>query len=114
MKIIKNNNIKLNAGPLSMMYQPSNTFFRQITFNDIEVLRGIYFTLRDHRWNTIDSNINNLSIDKNEKYFQLNSEVSFKNKKIHFDINLIIVGNNDGSINYTFEGKYKNNFKKIE
>ena len=56
-----NNNIKLHAGCLSMIYQPSSAFLRHILFNDIEILRGIYFTLRDHRWDTIPSDIKYLT-----------------------------------------------------
>ena len=107
-----NNNIKLHAGSLSMLYQPSNAFLRHILFNDIEILRGIYFTLRDHRWDTIPSDIKYLSIENNKNSFKIYSELSFKKNKIHFDINLNISGNNNGSINYTFQGQSKKNFKK--
>ena len=107
-----NNNIKLHAGCLSMIYQPSSAFLRHILFNDIEILRGIYFTLRDHRWDTIPSDIKYLSIENNKNTFKIYSELSFKKNKIHFDINLIILGNNNGSINYTFQGQSKNTFKK--
>ena len=60
---------KLQAGPLSVRYDYG--FLRRITYGETEVLRMIYFALRDHNWNTIDLHIENENITINENNFQI-------------------------------------------
>ena len=47
--------MKLQAGSLNIFYE--NGFLRQIKQNGTEIVRMIYFALRDHNWGTFDRKI---------------------------------------------------------
>jgi hypothetical protein len=59
----------LQAGPLHIFYEKG--FLRQIKHNDSEVVRMIYFALRDHNWGTFDRKIENEIIESYENHFSI-------------------------------------------
>ena len=49
-----------HAGPLQCGYD--NGFLRRIAYGNNEVLRMIYFAVRDHNWNTMSASIENENV----------------------------------------------------
>src|SRR5262249_55837864 len=61
--------VRLVAGPLSVDLTGGN--LRSIAFEDVEVLRGIAFLVRDRDWGTYDPLISDLAIDRHEHGFDI-------------------------------------------
>src|SRR3989337_2074730 len=99
----------LHAGPISVKYD--NGFLRRISCGETEVLRMIYFALRDHNWNTLKSVIENESISINEKDF----EITYDCFHIDGGVNVMkwkgkIEGKSDGTILFEIHGVALENF----
>lgn len=61
--------MKLQAGSLNIFYE--NGFLRQIKQNGTEIVRMIYFALRDHNWGTFDRKIEKEVIESHEDCFSI-------------------------------------------
>lgn len=77
------------------------------------MLRMIYFALRDHNWNTINSVIENENISINENDFEITYDC------FHIDGGVDVMqwegkiqGNTDGSILFEIHGRVLENFRK--
>lgn len=103
----------LQAGPLHIFYEKG--FLRQIKQNGTEVVRMIYFALRDHNWGTFDRKIENEVIESYEDHFSI-SYTCFNVKEnvevgAHTDHGAIfqwevkITGDGDGKITFEIQGK---------
>ena len=70
----------LQAGPIKVGYE--NGFLRRIRYGETEVLRMIYFALRDRNWNTMESKIENEKITFSLESFDVSySYVNFSGGK---------------------------------
>ena len=59
----------LRAGPLSILYQ--NGFLRYVSLGENEILRMIYFALRDENWGTYSCRIENEEFDIQQDHFTI-------------------------------------------
>ena len=99
------------AGPLTIGYE--NGFLRRIAYGESEVLRMIYFALRDHNWNTLNSQVENEVIVVNADDFEITYDC------FHLDGGVTVMewrgrirGNSDGSIIFEIRGAARETFKK--
>ena len=74
--------IKLKAGQIELSYE--NGFLRQFIVNETEVLRMIYFAVRDANWGNYEPRIFNEKITVQEDYFQINYDVEYFDKSAMF------------------------------
>lgn len=101
----------LKAGPLEVGYE--NGFLRRITYGDAEILRMIYFALRDHNWNTLESRIQNEVIEANANDFNITYDCVHLNGGVAvMEWRASIKGNGDGHIVFEINGKANENFRK--
>lgn len=101
----------LYAGPLQMLYE--HGFLRYISYRDSEILRMIYFALRDENWNTCEHEI--LSEQKEiswEKFVITYESVNKSEGKDVIRWNNKLEGSADGSIRFTIEGQVLKQIKK--
>ena len=91
------------AGPLKAGYE--NGFLRRISYGNAEVLRMIYFALRDHNWNTLTHVIDNENISIGDDCFlveydcaHLEGGVTIMEWKVKLE------GSPDGSITFEIAG----------
>jgi hypothetical protein len=61
--------ISLRAGPLSALFV--NGALRNIRLQDVEVIRGIYFLIRDRNWSTVVPELHDLAIDRKPGGFRI-------------------------------------------
>jgi hypothetical protein len=97
-------NRRLQAGPFSMIYQ--NGFIRRISHGDNEILRMIYFALRDEHWGTFHLHIEDEQIKITPSGFSI--EYKAYNKKGEqriLDWHASIIGESNGTITFRLEGK---------
>ena len=59
----------LRAGPLNILYQDG--FLRYISYGENEILRMIYFALRDENWGTYSCHIENENLDIQKDHFTM-------------------------------------------
>jgi D-apionolactonase len=67
--------IKLKAGQIELCYE--NGFLRQFIVNETEVLRMIYFAIRDANWGNYEPKISNEKITFEEDSFQITYSVEY-------------------------------------
>lgn len=100
----------LRAGPLDLDF--SDGVFRHIRLGGHEVLRAVYFAVRDRDWNTIPGVISNLAIESISNRFTLSFDCANREKDIDFRWNAKVKGNDDGRIAWRMAGKAFSSFEK--
>ncbi|MBI1923392.1 hypothetical protein HYR99_03985 [Candidatus Poribacteria bacterium] len=102
--------IELQAGPLSMFFEPESGFLRYIRMGNREILRGIYSAVRDHNWGTIAPKISNLVTEINEDTFRMTFDVACKAGDIDFFWRGSISGNPQGTVTFAMDGVARSTF----
>lgn len=100
----------LRAGPLSMKYE--NGFLRYIRAGETEVLRMIYFAVRNENWDTIEGRISQEEIRKGADSFEIRYEWESINPTCEFGWKCRISGQPDGRIDFEIEGHAHAPFRK--
>ncbi|UOE51036.1 hypothetical protein MTO98_08100 [Mucilaginibacter sp. SMC90] len=103
--------MQLKAGEISVRYE--NGFLRYINYGNAEVLRMIYFALRDGNWGTLDAVISNEHIVSGDRSFTIHYDC--KHRYQNTDIcewKVSITGKENGEIAYGISGQYLVDFKK--
>lgn len=101
----------LQAGPITAGYE--NGFLRRIKYGATEVLRMMYFALRDHNWNTIANTIHNEQFKVDAGTF----EIIYDCINVYEGADIIrwkskIDGRADGSIVFEIQGEVQQDFRK--
>ncbi|CCH56617.1 hypothetical protein BN8_05995 [Fibrisoma limi BUZ 3] len=98
----------LTAGPIQVTYQ--NGFLRTLTAKGQEVLRMVYFALRDRDWQTAQIVLSDQTIVNENDSFSVQYEWRVDDLGIQMAGNVQIKGSADGSITFDFYGKALNTF----
>jgi D-apionolactonase len=101
----------LQAGPLSVGYE--NGFLRRLRYGQTEILRMIYFALRDRNWNTLEMIVEDERISSNVDNF----DVSYTCVNFHEGVPVMrwkasIHGAADATITFEIHGIMLENFHK--
>ena len=102
--------MQLHCGNLNFQYE--NGFLRYIKAGNVEVIRMIYFALRDQNWGTIPGKISNEKIEQFENHFVVSYEMVFEKREINMHWTATIRGNNDNNVTFEIKGKALDTFKK--
>ena len=102
---------RLQAGLVTAAYE--NGFLRRISYGDREIVRMIYFALRDHNWNTLPHHVENESIVAEADRFNItyDSRHTLEGRTI-LEWKSRIQGNADGSIVFEISGTMRETFRK--
>ena len=100
----------LQAGPLRVRYE--NGFLRYLSVGDAEILRLIYFAIRDCNWTTAAFTITNEVVEQNAGSFQIHYVWNISDLGIQMTGRVDIQGEADGTITVDFYGKALNDFQK--
>jgi hypothetical protein len=100
----------LRSGPLTMLY--TGGFIRQIKAGELEVLRLVYFAVRDHNWETIPGIFSNERISVSGNSFDISYEINYDREDIRYRILCYIVGQVSGKISYKIRGEALSTFMK--
>ncbi len=101
----------LHAGPLNVLYE--NGFLRVISYGGNEIIRMIYFALRDHNWNTISHRIENERIEAHSDRFEVAYDclnVSEGTEIIAWKVK--IEGRSEGSVIFEIAGEVRAPFRR--
>ncbi len=95
--------MELRAGNLSMIYDRG--FLRYISLGHYEVLRMIYFALRDHNWDTMDGAPRNEVISVADRSFTISYQWVSASDSFPFIWDVVIEGRENSEIIFTIDGK---------
>ncbi|WP_020528123.1 hypothetical protein [Flexithrix dorotheae] len=101
---------ELRAGGFRMVYE--NGFLRYIKLGNSEVLRMIYFALRDQNWDTIEGQIEHEKILAHDQSFSISYEWHSRNPAFPFVWNCQLKGKEIGEIIFEIKGKALESFRK--
>jgi hypothetical protein len=79
----------LRSGDISMLYEAGN--LRYISAGGYEIIRMIYFALRDKEWLTISPDISEERIRKKRNGFEIGYKAHYKYNDIDFEAGILIV-----------------------
>jgi len=102
--------LRLQAGPLSMWFDPDWAFLRAIRLSDLEVLRGIYFAVRDRHWGTVTPAVSNLNLETGKGGFTLTFDVDCRQEEIDFFWRGRLTGEASGTLVYAMDGVARTSF----
>ena len=77
---------------------------RFITYGSKEIVRRIYFAVRDERWDTVMPEFSQIDVQKTERGFHIKLAATCRNDIADFSWTGEIVGARDGKITFTVEG----------
>src|SRR3954468_7774712 len=101
----------LYAGPFKMLYDRG--FLRYVRYGNAEILRMIYYTVRDENWGTCDHRIFNEYKEISWETFRIEYDcIHYKGNKDLVQWHTVIDGKPDGSINFTIDGAVINDHLK--
>lgn len=102
---------KLQAGPLHLVYE--NGFLRRISNGRTEILRMIYFALRDHNWDTLPHHIENEDLIIDDDQFRISYDCAHTDGGVTImEWKCGIAGRPDGSIVFEIAGIMEETFTK--
>jgi hypothetical protein len=104
--------LNLKAGRLSLNL--SNGMLRYLRLDGLEVVRGLYFALRDKNWNTIPEAVIAVDSDIADNHFAINYQTRYTDaaENINFTLNGRITGSENSVIKWEFEGLAQSVFKR--
>lgn len=100
----------LQAGPIQVRYE--NGFLRYISINNTEIVRMIYFAIRDHNWQTIAFVVTDETVHQNADSFEINYNWHTTDPSIQMVGQVTIQGDEQGTIKVNFYGKALSSFRK--
>ena len=104
--------IELNAGPLTLVFEPEIAFVRYVRAADREILRGIYAAVRNSVWGTVPAQIRNVQVKRNDGGFLLTFTSEHKQDDIDFFWTGTLTGTRQGTLKFTFDGKARSTFQR--
>jgi D-apionolactonase len=101
----------LHAGQLTVKYD--NGSLRHLSYGKTEIVRMIYFALRDHNWGTMPFVISDENIQTSENSFRISYTCThFRDEEKIIEWKCTLAGDNKGTIDFTIAGKVLSDFRK--
>ncbi|MBC7829489.1 MAG: hypothetical protein H7122_17220 [Chitinophagaceae bacterium] len=100
---------RVNTGKLDCLYE--NGRLRYLKYGGTEVIRMIYFALRDEDWKTVSYTISNQNIETSENGFSISFNALHQLNDISYSTEIIIQAV-DTAITFYMKGKALSSFKR--
>lgn len=98
----------LQAGPLTALFEAGD--LRRIRFGETEVLRRLYWAIRDRNWGTPPLTLSNLKIQHDSDSFLVAYDAICQQAGIDFRAHATIRGERTGEIRFEFSGDAHSTF----
>src|SRR5262245_415705 len=102
--------LSLRAGPLTLIFDGGG--IRYMLCGDREVVRRIYFAVRDANWGTVPDRISNLQTDVQPDSFRIEFDVQNREGEVDFAWHGTLTGQASGRITFEANGVAKSTFRK--
>lgn len=104
--------IPLQAGPVTLLFEPALAQIRYIRLGEREVIRAIYAAVRDRNWGTVAPQVSNLKVETTDSTFGLTFDVTCREGDIDFLWRGRVRGDEQGSVKFEFDGTARSTFLK--
>ncbi len=94
---------ELRAGPLTLLYDDGD--LRSIRLGGREVVRRIYFALRDRNWDTVPNKRRDELVEAGEDRFRIHYAAENRQGEVAFSWAATITGAPDGTVTFAFDGE---------
>ncbi|MCC6894856.1 MAG: hypothetical protein IT321_18700 [Anaerolineae bacterium] len=102
--------IALRAGPLSLIFD--NGDLRYIRLGQREIIRRIYFAVRDPNWGTAANQLSNVVIESSADSFSITFQVDNRLGEIDFGWQGKMTGDSSGIVTFRFDGEARSTFRR--
>ena len=99
----------LRAGPISLKFQDGE--LRYLRIGRKEIVRRIYFAVRDSRWDTVMPKFRTLEVHKEADTFRISMAATCENDVAGYQWQGTIVGAADGRITFALRGEATRDFQ---
>ena len=99
----------LRAGSIKAYLEGAD--LRDLRFGGVELVRRLYFALRDENWDTIPGRIENLAVDVRRDSFQVSFDSHHRHRDIDFRWHGVIRGDASSNLSYTLGGTANSAFR---
>ena len=96
--------LDLQAGPVSMVFEPASGFLRYVRLGSDEILRGLYAAVRDRNWGTVSPDIRDLAVRRDVESFEVTFTAVCRQGDIDFTWRGRLTGAANGTVSYEFDG----------
>lgn len=103
---------RVQAGPLSAIYDSNTGDLRDIRFQGRLVCLRIYAAVRDENWGTVPGVLSEESINETRDGFTIRYTATHQQGDIHFVWRGEIRGDDDGAVFFSFDGDALTNFQR--
>ena len=101
--------IRAQAGPVQFVFE--NGMIKHVRLGGIELVRRVYFGVRDDEWDTIYPVFSDVMIQKGPKAFHTSFKATCKKGAVHYIWEGSIAAEADGTIRFTTTGEPVASFK---
>jgi hypothetical protein len=98
----------LRAGPLSLEFEEGSLRF--VRLGEREILRGVYFALRDRNWDTIPVKLSNITHEIATDSFRVCYQAENQQRDIDFAWAGTITGSSNGTVTFSMQGEARSTF----
>src|SRR5436190_7454822 len=102
--------LTLRAGPLRLEFDAGD--LRYIRLGEREIIRRIYAAVRDHNWVTVPCELSDLVSELGDYEFHIRYTSTHRLNEVHFVWKAEIIGQQDGTIRFSFDGEAKSTFRR--
>lgn len=101
---------QVRAGALTLVIDGG--VVRSVRYGREEVLRRVYFAVRDREWGTIPAEMTNVTMEEGERSFRLSYDAEYRQAEIHFAARVTVEGDEKGCVKWVAEGRALSTFMK--
>ena len=103
----------LRAGPITLTFEDTTGWVRQVRLREREVIRAIYGAVRDANWGTVTPRLSNLVVEETgPDAFCLTFDAECRQGDVDFAWRGTLTGAADGALIYAFDGKARAAFSR--
>src|SRR5581483_7677868 len=100
----------LRAGPLAVLFESGD--LRYVRLGAHELVRRLYVAVRDQDWDTVVPRLSELQVEEHPDRFRVSFRADHVRPPVDFTWHGTIVGDPDGTITFTMDGKVRQTFKR--
>jgi hypothetical protein len=102
--------IRLQAGAVTLEFEPELAFARYIRVGGTEVLRGVYAAVRDQGWLTVLPKVTNLAVEQRDNGFRLTFDATCAEGPVDFQWKGVLSASTSGTIRFEMDGVARSRF----
>lgn len=100
--------VELHAGPVKVKFSEGE--LRYLRVGDEEIVRRIYFAVRNEHWDTIMPKFTRLDLDDQHDHFTVHLAAKCRNESVDYQWTATITGDSNGKITFAAEGAAQADF----